>query len=231
MCNRDFASKQLNMIQNRISLSANNAGREARSITLIGASKGQPSSLIREFHNAGLNSLGENYLQEGLKKTAELSDLPLQWHFIGHIQSNKTKQIAENYDWVHTIDRIKIATRLAQQAPSNKSINALIQLNIDEEDSKSGVNLKDASSLANQIAQLDNIQLRGYMLLPKPRHSFEEQRKPFAVAREALELTNQRYGLHLDQLSMGMSKDLEAAISEGGTMIRVGRDLFGDRPG
>lgn len=234
MSNRDFASKQLNKINNRVLQAAQAANRDYSEISLIAASKQQTSQTIRAFHNNGLNHFGENYLQEARQKQDELQDLNLNWHFIGRLQSNKCKTIAEHFNWVHTVDRLVIAQRLARnridQATSNiQPLNLLIQLNVDQEQSKGGISLDSAPSLCAQISQLDGIQLRGFMLIPKPHDNFDQQRRPFALARETLEKVNQRHGIGLDSLSMGMSGDLEAAIMEGSTMIRIGSDLFGPR--
>lgn len=229
MSNRDYASKQLKQIQNRIATALSKSARDGSPVTLIGASKRQSSQLIADFYKAGLKDVGENYLQEAIEKRADLTNLDLQWHFIGQIQSNKTKLIAENFSWVHGVDRLKIARRLAQHANPEQPLNLLLQLNIDDEDSKGGVALDKAATLCQQISELENIVLRGFMLIPQARDDFEQQRQPFAVARQTLESVNQQYGLKLDTLSMGMSQDLEAAIAEGATMVRVGTDLFGAR--
>ena len=219
------------MINNRIVTAAALAKRDPREIKLIGASKQQSADHLHQFHQAGLTNFGENYLQEALTKQTELTKDPINWHFIGKPQSNKCKIIAQNFDWIHSVDRLKIASRLAEHRSreSNSSLNLLIQLNVDLEVSKNGVSLNKAPSLSSQIYDLDGISLRGYMLIPSPSKSSEEQRRPFALAREVLEKTNQRYGFQLDTLSMGMSNDLEAAILEGATMLRVGTALFGSR--
>jgi len=236
MSNSDYAAQKLSLVNARVSQACENAGISAENITLIGASKKQAPSLIREFLIAGLSHLGENYLQEAIDKQGQLNkmddnvaQLCTNWHFIGQIQSNKTKAIARHFSWVHGVDRLKIAKRLAQQHERDKPINLLIQLNPDCEDSKGGVSMQSAPELAMQIAQLEHARLRGFMMIPKARKSFDEQCRIFAEAKELLAITNQRYDLNLDQLSMGMSGDLEAAIKEGSTMIRVGTDLFGAR--
>jgi len=229
MANREYAAKQLNKIQNRIYKAAKACGRDRSSIKLIGASKKQQPTLIRDFLHQGLDALGENYLQEAISKHIELSDLNPEWHFIGQIQSNKTKLIAEHFNWVHSIDRLKIAQRIAKQNPRQSSINILLQLNMDAEDTKGGVPMDEAAALADQVAQLEGVSLRGLMLIPKARDSATDQRAVFASAYQLMHSTNQRYGLEMDSLSMGMSGDLEAAIAEGSTMVRVGTDLFGKR--
>ena len=227
--NQQFILSQIKNIKDRINNACSQAKRSQNSVTLIGASKRQSPELIKRFIEQGLNNLGENYLQEAISKQNALKELSLTWHFIGQIQSNKTKTIAMHFNWVHGVDRLKIAQRLASQNTSKSPINLLIQLNPDEEQSKGGVNLRDAGELSDQIAQLDNMTLRGFMMIPKARESTSEQNKVFARAKELLTLTNQQYGLSMDSLSMGMSGDLEAAIAQGSTMIRVGTDLFGAR--
>ncbi|MCL4129165.1 UNVERIFIED_CONTAM: hypothetical protein GTU68_056870 [Idotea baltica] len=219
------------MIKNRIRHAALDARRDPSDIKLIGASKHQSINLLRDFCLAGLTDLGENYLQEALTKQGKMNDSVVDWHFIGKVQSNKCKTIAEQFDWVHSVDRFKIAQRLAQSraAKGESPLNILIQLNIDLEDSKNGIHLTQAPTMSAQISELEGIKLRGFMLIPAPSNSKEQQRRPFALAREVLEMTNQQHGLELDTLSMGMSGDLEAAILEGATMIRVGSALFGPR--
>ena len=222
--------ERLSTIKQRINNACLKAGRPTDSVTLVGASKKKSAELIAEFYNQGLTDVGENYLQEASDKRLALDALELNWHFIGQIQSNKTKTIAENFSWVHGVDRLKIATRLGQQNPyPNKAINVLVQLNPDNEHSKGGVTPEQASELCMQIAEIENVSIRGFMMIPKARDSFKEQKQVFSIAQEQLELTNQRYGLQLDSLSMGMSGDLEAAIAAGSTIVRVGTDLFGAR--
>ena len=222
--------ERLSSVKQRIQNACLQAGRPIESITLVGASKKQSSSLIAEFHKLGLSDVGENYLQEAVDKREELKALPLNWHFIGQIQSNKTKTIAENFRWVHGIDRLKIAKRLGQQNPQQGNpINLLVQLNPDAEASKGGVNPDQAAELCMQINEVEGVSIRGFMMIPKARDSFAEQKHVFEIAQEQLELTNQRYDLNLDSLSMGMSADLEAAIAAGSTIVRIGTDLFGAR--
>lgn len=237
MSQQQYAQEKLQSIQARIRAAERDFGRETGSVTLIGASKKQTSELISAFANAGLRNAGENYLQEGIDKRSTLTDLELTWHFIGHIQSNKTKLIAEHFDWVHGVDRLKIANRLATQNPKTQPIQLLIQINLDNEDNKSGVSPEQAPELADQVHQLSNssgiesggAHIRGFMAIPQATQQFSEQRATFAKAQELLALTNQRYGLSLTELSMGMSGDLEAAIAEGATMVRIGTSLFGAR--
>jgi len=229
MTNLEYAAKRLNKIRNRIQAAEQASGRVIGSVKLIGASKRQTPELIEPFYRCGLRSIGENYLQEALNKRAALADLNLEWHFIGQIQSNKTKSIAENFSWVHGVDRLKIAQRIAKQNPNRQPIQLLLQVNVDAEDSKGGVSIEQAGALSNQITELEGINLRGFMLIPEARKRESEQRKVFANAYELLAQTNQRYGLSMDSLSMGMSGDFEAAIAEGSTMVRIGTDLFGAR--
>lgn len=230
MSNLDYAAKQLNKIRNRIKDATKAVGRDESEVELIGASKMQNHQLVRDFVTGGLGAIGENYLQEAIDKRQHLQDLTLDWHFIGHIQSNKTKLIAENFDWVHGVDRLKVARRIAEQNPRPEPINLLMQINLDNEASKSGASVTQAPQLCDQISQLENVQLRGFMVIPKPRESSAEQAAAFAKAYQLLAQTNQKYGLTMDNLSMGMSNDLEAAIAQGSTMIRIGTDLFGARP-
>jgi len=227
--NQQFILSKINNIKDRINSACKQANRKPEDVTLIGASKRQSPELIKEYIEHGLGDLGENYLQEAISKQEALKEFTLTWHFIGQIQSNKTKTIATHFNWVHGVDRLKIAQRLASQNPSKTPINLLIQLNPDDEQSKGGVSLSAASELCDQIAQLENIALRGFMMIPKARNSTAEQNKVFASAQELLTATNQQYGLSMDSLSMGMSGDLESAIAQGSTMIRVGTDLFGAR--
>lgn len=229
MSNCEFAEQHFGAVNQRIDKACQAAGRERNSVRLIGASKKKEPSLLQFFHQVGLNDLGENYLQEAIAKQEVLDNCALNWHFIGSIQSNKTKLIAKHFNWVHGVDRIKIAQRLARQNPHKAPIKILIQLNPDLEDSKAGVALTSAGELADAIAQIRDLELHGFMMIPMSREKQSEQRRVFAKARKTLESTNQRYGLNLQHLSMGMSGDLEAAVAEGSTMLRIGTDLFGAR--
>jgi len=204
-------------------------GRESGSVQLLAVSKTRASEEIREMVSLGQLAYGESYLQEALKKIEALKDLAITWHFIGPIQSNKTRPIAENFSWVHSIDRFKIAQRLNKQRPPQlPPINICIQVNVSSEKSKSGCSLEKLSELASEIAQLPNIRLRGLMAIPQSAQNFDAQRIPFAQLREAMAKLNSD-GHQLDTLSMGMSGDLEAAIAEGATMVRIGTALFGPR--
>ena len=227
----EYATRRLAAIEARIQSAAEQAQRNAEEIRLIGAAKQQTNNKVKGFVSAGLRDIGHNYLQEALLMRAAINqaDPPLHWHYIGAIQSNKTQDIADAFNWVHGVDRLKIAQRLSKQR-RGQSLNILLQVNIDEEDSKAGVLARDCLTLCEQVAGLPNLVLRGFMVIPKPRPNPEDQRQPFAKTRELLDQCNQHLGLTMDTLSMGMSNDLEAAILEGSTMVRVGTDLFGKRP-
>ncbi|EJN38646.1 pyridoxal phosphate enzyme, YggS family [Pseudomonas sp. GM84] len=216
----------LSALAERIDSAARAVGRDPASIQLLAVSKTKPASAIREIHAAGVRDVGENYLQEALTKQGELRDLPLIWHFIGPIQSNKTKAIAEHFDWVHSVDRLKIAQRLSEQRPAGlPPLNICLQVNVSGEDSKSGCAPADLPALANAVAALPNLRLRGLMAIPEPTEDRAEQEAAFASLRQLQE----RLGLGLDTLSMGMSHDLEAAIAQGATWVRIGTALFGAR--
>lgn len=215
----------------RIREAAQASKRDSKQIGLLAVSKTKPVVALRTAHAAGILDFGENYLQEALAKQIELSDLPLTWHFIGPIQSNKTRAIAENFSWVHSVDRLKIAQRLSEQRPANlPPLNICIQVNVSGEDSKSGCTPDQAVELATSIAALPGLRLRGLMAIPEPTDDSAEQHKAFASVRELLEKLRASSGLaDLDTLSMGMSHDLEAAIAEGATWVRIGTALFGAR--
>jgi pyridoxal phosphate enzyme (YggS family) len=210
----------------RIAAAANAAGRDESSIHLLAVSKTKPAAALREAHAAGIRDFGENYLQEALGKQLELVDLPLTWHFIGPIQSNKTRAIAEHFDWVHSVDRLKIAQRLSEQRPAElPPLNICIQVNVSGEASKSGCAPADLPALATAIAQLPRLRLRGLMAIPEPTDERAAQDAAFAAVRQLQEQLN----LDLDTLSMGMSHDLESAIAQGATWVRIGTALFGAR--
>jgi pyridoxal phosphate enzyme (YggS family) len=222
-------SAQLQAVIARIDAAARKFGRHPEAITLLAVSKTWPASAVREAAAAGQRAFGENYLQEGLAKAAELAALGLQWHFIGPLQSNKTRRVAEVFDWVHSIDRLKVAQRLAEQRPATlPPLQVCLQVNVSGEASKSGVALTEVRSLAQQVARLPGLKLRGLMAIPAPVDDFAQQRQGFARVRESFEQLNED-GLLLDTLSMGMSHDLEAAIAEGASMVRVGSAIFGER--
>ena len=196
---------------------------------LLAVSKTFPPAAVREAAQAGLRDFGENYAQEGVEKIRELASLGLTWHYIGPIQSNKTRVIAEHFDWVHSIDRAKIAARLAEaRGPGQSELQVCIQVNVSGEASKSGVAPEEAAQLAKQVAGFARLKLRGLMTVPEPTTDTALQRRRFAQLRELRERLN-RDGLAMDTLSMGMSADLEAAIAEGATMVRVGTAIFGER--
>ena len=199
-------------------------------ITLCAVSKAQPAAAIREAFQAGQTVFGENYLQEALKKQAELQDCAIAWHFIGPIQSNKTQPIALQFDWVHSVDRLKIAQRLsAARPPEREPLNICLQVNISEEASKSGASAPEVLELALNIKQLPQLRLRGLMAIPAPQQDFDAQRDQFRQVRVLFEHLN-AHGLQLDTLSIGMSGDYEAAIAEGATLVRIGTAIFGNRP-
>ena len=222
-------ASNLQAVNRVIDLAAEKAQRHRENITLLAVSKVFPASKVREAHRAGQRAFGESYVQEALDKIAALQDLPLEWHFIGPIQSNKTRAIAENFAWVHGVDRLKIAERLSAQRPQNLSpLNVCIQVNVSGEESKSGIASGAVLELAQAIMQLPRLKMRGLMAIPAPAEKLEVQRLPFAQVRELMQQLN-GLGLELDTLSMGMSHDLEAAILEGATIVRVGTAIFGER--
>ena len=199
------------------------------SVTLLAVSKAKPVEDILQAVAAGQREFGESYLQEAVDKMQMLANKNICWHFIGPIQKNKTKPIAEYFDWVHSIDRIIIAERLSKQRPSYMSpLQVCIQVNVDEEESKAGVSLAQVQDLANNIKKLPNIVLRGLMTIPRISEDEHKQRQSFAQLRLKLEELN-AYSFNLDTLSMGMSNDLEPAIAEGATIVRVGTAIFGQR--
>ena len=221
-------NKRFEVVQQRIRDAENKAGRQPHAVRLIAVSKTQPAEAIREAYALGQRDFGENYLQEALAKQELLKDLgDIVWHFIGPIQSNKTRLIAENFDWVHAVDRVKTAERLDQQRPLDLlPLNVCIQVNVSEENSKSGVDLLELPKLAHQISTLERLCLRGLMAIPAPIDPSDlDPGKPFRCLREAA----QTLPIPIDSLSMGMSDDLEWAIREGATWVRIGTALFGPR--
>ena len=222
--------KKLKETNTRIGQAAQQYGRSSSDIQLLAVSKTQPAESLRIAYSLGQSAFGENYLQEAIDKIEALKDCQITWHFIGGIQSNKTKTIAENFDWVHSVDRLKIARRLSDARPSYlPPLNICLQINVSNEDSKSGINLTELTDLANQASLLPNIKLRGLMTLPAASNDFDEQRANFAAIAKAFQQLKQE-GLDVDTLSMGMSNDLEAAIAEGATIVRIGSAIFGPRP-
>jgi pyridoxal phosphate enzyme (YggS family) len=213
-------------VSSRIHAAAVAAKRDEDSVQLLAVSKTKPAEALREAYAAGLRDFGENYLQEALSKQLELADLPLIWHFIGPIQSNKTRAIAEHFAWVHSVDRLKIAQRLSEQRPPElPPLNICIQVNVSGEASKSGCTPADLPALANAISELPRIKLRGLMAIPEPTEDRAAQDAAFAAVQRLQASLN----LPLDTLSMGMSHDLESAIAQGATWVRIGTALFGAR--
>ncbi|GLC91657.1 YggS family pyridoxal phosphate enzyme [Cupriavidus sp. TA19] len=221
----------LQAVNQRIAAAAQQAGRQPGDIALLAVSKTVSADRVRAAAEAGQLAFGENYVQEGVEKIAALAELRgrLQWHFIGPLQSNKTRLVAEHFDWVHAIDRLKIAERLSAQRPAGMApLQVCLQVNISGEASKSGVAPAEVPALAQAVAALPGLRLRGLMAIPEPEDDPAAQRRPFAAMR-ALLGTLRENGLDLDTLSMGMSGDMEAAIAEGATMVRIGTAIFGAR--
>ena len=223
---------KLARVHERIASACAGAGRPVESVTLLVVSKTFGPDAVRAACSEGETRFGENYVQEGLEKILSLADLRgrIEWHLIGPLQSNKTRVVAENFDWVHSIDRVKLAERLSAQRPASlPPLDVCLQVNISGEASKSGLAPRDVVETALAVAALPRLALRGLMAIPEPAGDFEAQRKPHRALRELFE-SLQAEGLPLDTLSMGMSADLEAAIAEGATMVRVGSAIFGERP-
>lgn len=220
----------LQSVRERIAAACASAGRDVNEVTLLPVSKTFGPEAVREAFAAGARAFGENYIQEAVEKQALLADLPLQWHCIGPIQSNKTRLVATHFAWAQTVDRLKIAQRLSQQRPQHlPPLSVCIQVNIDGGPTKAGVAPAEALALAREVAALPRLQLRGLLTIPEPSERFEDQ---LAVHRKARALYDQLHeaGLPLDTLSMGMTADLEAAVHAGSTMVRVGTAIFGTRP-
>jgi len=211
------------------------AGRDSGGVRLLAVSKKRSAEELRQAYSAGQSAFGENYVQEALEKQAQLTDLPgIEWHFIGPVQSNKTRDIAESFAWVHSVDRLKIATRLSEQRPEQlPPLQICLQVNIDGEDSKSGCHPDELESLAEEIGDLPRLSLRGLMAIPDPDQPEHVLRESFRALRNALKRLRRDFpeAGPLDTLSMGMSADLEAAVAEGATLVRVGTDIFGPRSG
>jgi PLP dependent protein len=226
--------ERLDHVRGRLEKAALEAGRGVDSVTLLGVTKGQPASVLGAAAAAGIRDFGESYLQEALEKVAAVDKIglaqPLTWHFIGRLQSNKTRPVAETFAWVHAVDRLKIAERLAEQRPYYAPpLNVCLQVNVAGENSKGGVDFAELPALAAAVAALPRLKLRGLMCLPPEEDDPVRQRHWFRKLREALDRLNGA-GMKLDTLSMGMSGDLEAAILEGATIVRIGTALFGPRP-
>ncbi|MBB1075080.1 YggS family pyridoxal phosphate-dependent enzyme [Rhodoferax sp. 4810] len=220
---------QLKAVQARIHAACQAAGRADDSVTLLAVSKTFPAEAVQAAFDAGQAAFGENYIQEAVQKITALRHLPIQWHCIGPIQSNKSRLVAEHFDWVHTVDRLKIAQRLSEQRPVHlPPLQVCIQVNVDGGPTKSGVTPAETLALAQAVSQLPRLQLRGLMCIPEPAADFVAECALFKRARDLFNALNSE-GLGLDTLSMGMSADLEAAIASGSTMMRVGSAIFGAR--
>ena len=219
----------LQAVKMRIQRACAATGREPASVRLLAVSKTWPLASALEAASAGQDAFGENYVQEGVEKAMATADLDLEWHFIGPLQSNKTRPVAEHFAWVHSLDRLKIAERLSAQRPAHlPPLQVCVQVNVSGEASKSGCTPDEASALCRAVASLPRLQLRGLMTIPEPSDDAEAQRAPFRRLRQLYEHL-QHEGLALDTLSMGMSHDLEAAIAEGATIVRIGTAIFGER--
>jgi pyridoxal phosphate enzyme (YggS family) len=222
--------ERVHQVEERMAAAAARAGRSAQSVTLLAATKAQPPEVVRAAADCGLGHFGESYLQEALPKLDALRDRALTWHFIGQIQANKTRPIAERFAWVHAVDRLRIAERLAAQRPHYAPpLNVCLQVHLGGEASKGGVEAAELPALARAVASLPRLTLRGLMCIPPEESAVPRQRAWFRQLRELSAALNSQ-GLGLDTLSMGMSGDFEAAIEEGATLVRVGTALFGPRP-
>ncbi|RZI58674.1 MAG: YggS family pyridoxal phosphate-dependent enzyme [Rubrivivax sp.] len=225
-------SENIQQLHGRIQRACHQASRPVDSVALLVVTKTFPASDVREAFEAGERRFGENYVQEGVDKVEALSDLrgQVEWHLIGPLQSNKTRVVAERFDWVHSVDRLKIAQRLAEQRPADlPPLNVCLQVNISGEDSKSGLAPAEVADVARAVAALPALRLRGLMAIPEPAATLEAQRQPHRALAELLATLNRDLDLALDTLSMGMSADMDAAILEGATMVRVGSAIFGSR--
>ncbi len=217
-------------INHRIKQAFENSGRSLNNpVTLLAVSKHHSLDKIHSLYELGQRNFGESYLQEALKKINQSSYSDVIWHFIGPIQSNKTKEIAQNFHWVHSVDRLKIAKRLSAQYSGPKPLNICLQVNISLEPQKSGFTISEITTAIEEIMQLPNLAIRGLMAIPKPTDDFRLQKVAFQQLRELMQQLNEQFDLNMDTLSMGMSGDLEAAITEGSTIIRIGTALFGPR--
>jgi pyridoxal phosphate enzyme (YggS family) len=221
--------ENIRRVQERINFAARARGEPLDSVTLLAVTKSQSADAIRAAHQAGLSHFGESYVQEALGKIAQLADLPVTWHFIGRIQTNKTRLIAEHFSWVHALDRLHIAERLSSQRPFHAPVlNVCLQVSLAHEASKSGVAPEEVADLAARIAPLPRLRLRGLMCIPPPDADMTTQRRRFAELARLFASLNAG-GAALDTLSMGMSADFEAAVMEGATIVRIGTALFGAR--
>jgi len=224
-----FSAERLGSVLARIDAAARRSGRDPASVTLLAVSKQHPAEAVRAAVAAGQRHFGENYPQEALAKIESLRDLPLDWHFIGQLQANKTREVAQAFQWVHTVDRAKVAERLSAQRPHYAGpLDVLLQVRLAEEYGKGGIETAQVPALAEIVAGLPRLRLRGLMCIPPPQADEALQHEPFRRLRELL-LELNRGGHSLDTLSMGMSADLEAAVAEGATIVRVGTAVFGPR--
>ena len=222
-------TENLRIVRDLLAKAAADAGRDPGSVRLLAVSKRKPLPLILEAAAAGQLEFGENLVQEGLEKVQAAGRDDLVWHFIGHLQTNKTRPVAEHFAWVHSVDRLKLARRLSEQRPDSlPPLNLCLQVNVDDESNKSGVSVADLPQLAHDVAALPRIRLRGLMCLPAIRNDFDAQRKPFRILRELAE-SLAADGIETDTLSMGMTNDYRAAVFEGSTIVRVGTAIFGAR--
>jgi PLP dependent protein len=222
-------AQRLAAVRGRVAAAARAAGRDPAEVRIIGVTKRQPPAAIRAGLAAGLIDFGENFVQEALEKMDALGPSPARWHFIGALQSNKTAPVAARFDWVHSVDRLKLAERLSRQRPAGlPPLNVCVQVRIGDEDSKAGVAPAEAEALAREVAALPGLRLRGLMAVPPPESDPSRQRA-WCAGLAALYRSLQAAGLELDTLSMGMSDDLEAAVAEGATLVRIGTAIFGPR--
>jgi len=228
-CHKTSIANNLEQIQRNIVTFCQKYQRKPSSVKLLAVSKTKPAADISCAFNAAQTCFGENYLQEAVEKIQQLERHAIEWHFIGAIQSNKTRELAEKFSWIHSIDRLKIAQRLSQQRPVHLSpLNICLQVNISQETSKSGFHLTDIASIADKVIALPNINLRGLMAIPAKADTLEQQREIFAQMKHAFIALQQKHS-QIDTLSMGMSNDMEAAIAEGSTLLRIGSAIFGTR--
>jgi pyridoxal phosphate enzyme (YggS family) len=224
------SEQRLQSVRDAIVGAESRYNRTPGSVRLIGVGKVHSADTIRSVIQLGLEDIGESYVQEAVAKQKLLGDLAVIWHYIGHIQSNKTREIAASFDWVHSVDRVKIAQRLSAHRPAaDAHLNICLQVNLEQETSKGGLSDKDIDQVADAVGRLPHLRLRGLMAIPRPSENFDEQRENFRRVRVVFERLQSR-GHALDTLSMGMSSDMEAAIAEGTTMVRIGTALFGPRP-
>ena len=215
--------EKIKIVQSKI-----DASKTDKNVKLVAVSKKKSWQEILEAYENGISDFGENYLQESLKKISKLKDLKISWHFIGSIQSNKCKEIAENFDWVHTIDRLKIARLIDRYCPEEKFIKCLIQINIDNEESKSGIKVEEVENFLNELSGLKKIKISGLMIIPNPNEEMSDLQKTFRKIKILADRLIENYE-NLTEISMGMSRDFELAIKEGSTIVRLGETIFGAR--